>query len=161
MAEIGDIRYSILEPSKFTELNGHGWVVPQGQEITGSRLHQITGISRLPDMRGMFLRSLNLGRTTGGDPDLTRQVGSFQDSSNKKHSHLLFKNEMGSANNGGPRGNKDSIAAGATHYAHAQYNISPVGGEPNAFRSSFDNNSDESRPKNIATFVYIKIDENG
>lgn len=55
---IGDYKYSMLPEAQFTTLNGSGWVMAKGQDITGSRFAQLTGVTRLPEGRGMFLRGV-------------------------------------------------------------------------------------------------------
>lgn len=54
---IGDYKHSMLPEAQFQLVNGDGWVQAKGQDITGSKFAQFTGITRLPDGRGMFLRS--------------------------------------------------------------------------------------------------------
>ena len=55
---VGDYKFSLLSETQFQLLNGDGWVVAKGQEIIGSKFSELTGINRLPDGRGMFVRSV-------------------------------------------------------------------------------------------------------
>ena len=134
---LGDVKYSILDPEQFTKENGPGWVIMQGQSIAGSDLTLITGQKKLPDSRGVFIRGMNLGRDAkSGDSDGNRLVGSYQWDSFKKHNHP-YTNPQGTQNLGhfnsdGWEGKRDRTGQ--------------VGG-------------DETRPKNITLYIYIKINQ--
>lgn len=149
---LGDIKYSILDPEKFVEKNGDGWVLMMGQDISGSDLHSFTGMSKLPDVRGNFIRSMNLGRATNGDPDTFRLVGSYQADTFKAHSHDFKANFKGTTHNdklllGNVGGQGKGYGGGDNyHLGIAQSTILPSGEQ-------------ETRPKNIALFTYIKINE--
>lgn len=64
------------------------WVLADGVDITGSDYAAITGRTKVPDLRGMFLRGLNVGRSDGlQDPDNARVLGSYQSDLFASHNH--------------------------------------------------------------------------
>lgn len=149
---LGDVKYSILDPDHFLEINGRGWVLMMGQSIQGSDLNLLSGISILPDSRGNFIRSMNLGRAEHGDPNITRQVGSFQSDTLKRHSHfkywLAVKGEVS--------GNSVKGFYSQNHQAVGNELIN----ESDRKNYHFDTGGVETRPKNIALYTYIKINRN-
>jgi hypothetical protein len=143
---IGDIRYSILPPDKFDSINGKGWILLDGRDIKGSDLQIGGNVNEIPDARGMFIRGLNLKRTDGKqDPfdiehSRERLAGEYEEDAFKAHHHpLSFAPATGQVINTTENnfynefvGRKDKII------------IKDDGGT-------------ETRPKNIALFIYIKI----
>lgn len=55
---IGDFKYSLLSEDKFTQLHGSGWVRANGQDITGSKYSELTGVTHLPRAYGSTLRTI-------------------------------------------------------------------------------------------------------
>lgn len=158
---LGDVKYSILSPDKFKSANGDGWILADGRRITGSALQRMAGINRAPDARGMFLRGLNYTRQdTLGDPFFKekgrdRVAGEYQRDLVGPHSHG-WTGEAGYPGGYGypdnaerrfkdedlkrlPQLEKDRYVTSA----QKNYSVSGVG--------------TETRPKNIALYVYIKI----
>jgi hypothetical protein len=144
---LGDVKYSILNPQKFIKLNGNSWVLMDGRNINNSDLFKETGMTMLPDARGVFLRSMNVGRdTTQGDPDgNTRLAGSYQGDEVKAHTHqysdAYYAEYIGG--NQGLAGNKGDWDYDNGRIANMQTT------QPSGIA--------ESRPRNICVFVYIKI----
>ena len=143
---LGDIKYSILDPERFSEVNGKGWVIMSGQDIQGSDLSLLSGKTVLPDARGMFFRSMNLSRTDG-DVEATRRVGSFQDNSIQSHRHKI--DPCGHANGSNALLAQNWIGAPESNCNERSRNAT----------SNFEIIKDdtETRPKNIALYTYIKI----
>ncbi len=143
---LGDVKYSVLDPTKFTEINGPGWVLMNGQSIEGSDLFALTGVKTAPDARGVFIRGMNLGRDPNtGDSDGDRQVGSFQNYQTRKHSHIINPLTVGHSNNG--NGGAHQIVSddgGSWNNISIRQTTDEVGGE-------------ETRPKNITLYAYIKV----
>ena len=54
---VGDVKHSMLSESQFQAIHGSTWVLMKGQDITGTTLASMLGITKLPDQRGKFLRS--------------------------------------------------------------------------------------------------------
>lgn len=115
------------------------WVLADGRTAT-TEYFQATGNANVPDIRGLFLRGLNVGRSDGKedpDPDFegnVRIAGSYQADSLKSHSHTEDLSTGDNVNifGGGSFGGNHIVNTGAT------------GGN-------------ETRPKNMAVFWYVKV----
>ncbi|MEL6391031.1 MAG: hypothetical protein AAFQ02_12810 [Bacteroidota bacterium] len=140
---VGDVKYSILDPVGFQGENGDCWVLMDGRDITGSRLSILTVQNIIPDTRGVFLRSYDTRTQIEGgamDPDRVNNndpVGSFQDQSIQSHHHFV----PASAPSDDGTGN---ITNGSGSESGGGQNSNATGG-------------DETRPKNIAFYTYIRI----
>ena len=152
---VGTVVASLLSPGQFSESVGDPavfnpeksrWVLADARnDISRSKLSRIVGKSKTPDLRGMFLRGANDGRSDGlQDPEGDRDPGNYQPDSVKRHSHER------------PADVWDSGARNGT----------PVGGGGLGFsytapfpRTGEYGESDETRPKNVAVFFYIKVNE--
>lgn len=140
-ATVGDIKYSMLEPDKFEELNGPGWVPMMGQYLpVNCELALFTGMKKLPDARGVFLRGMNLGRSSKtGDTNGRREVGSYQRDELKSHNHEI-------------RTDREMVAK-HSKYKRTVFEIA----QDETIRTQ-KTGGPETRPRNIAVFTYIKID---
>ena len=114
-----------------------GSVIPDQTEFTAIR--ELVG-NNTPDLRGMFLRGMNNGRTDGKqDPDgESRTLGGFQSDTFRKHSHNLFIN----ANAGNTWSIEHAGDYGGSSGSHLRI-TDYVGGS-------------ETRPKNVAVNYIIK-----
>lgn len=153
-AKVGDVVYSTLTEAQFQALRDTTWVLMDGRDVTGSDYDTIalSGLGgTIPDARGQFLRAKNNGRSDGNqDPDGERGLGAFQNHAMDSHGHDTRYNTATPGAAGGPH-----VAA-----------ISG-GGQPNAtWASNYDfvsqtlrgtNSSTETRPRNIAVNIFIKI----
>lgn len=157
---IGDVKYSVLPPDKFREENGSGWFLMDNKvPIVGSDLDNKHGIKEIPDARGLFIRSLNGTRADErsdvfeADSGRARLLGDYQADAIKRHKHNLSV-EMQYF--GGWNGN--NIWSGTT----PGHPIT-VGNSNNTPISVLDVGenliANETRPKNIALYTYIKINE--
>ncbi|MDR6461599.1 hypothetical protein [Chryseobacterium sediminis] len=140
---IGDVKYSILPPEKFKEENGDGWVLMDNQvPIVSSALNKKHGITEIPDVRGLFIRSLNLTRSDNKadcfflEKKKQRLVGEYQSDTIKSHNH---KYKAAKGNDVSAKGSWSQFAWDPKEYVSENY-----GGL-------------ETRPKNIALYTYIKI----
>lgn len=151
---VGDVKYSVLDPQQFNKINGAGWVLLSGTSLRevdslyqASPLKGITQISSLPDARGVFIRGMNEGRSKdSGDADGgdSRAVGSFQADQFKSHVHDIDNRNTATRNQERcASGNGENIVCGDEN-TNATLKILPSGGS-------------ETRPRNIALYVYIKI----
>jgi hypothetical protein len=162
---VGDVKYSILNPTQFTAANGSCWVPMDGRNIAGSKLATITGLTTVTNAGGLFLRGQEFtGQSANHDPerDSNSSIATFQDQSFLSHGHSgttdtrggdylgsFLYNSLYSYN--GPfeegKGNPDygynSTAAYAPTHAH-NLNINANGGN-------------ETRPKNLNLWTYIRI----
>jgi hypothetical protein len=140
---IGDVKYSVLAPEKFREENGNGWVLMDDKvPVIGSDLNKKHGITEIPDVRGLFIRSLNLTRSDKktdqffNENKRQRLVGEYQSDTLKSHNH---KYKSSSTKPVSGKGSWSQFAWDPAEYISDNY-----GGL-------------ETRPKNIALYTYIKI----
>jgi len=156
---IGTIMPSMLHPGVFAKTVGDPsvfdpetskWVLADGQkDITNSQYGKLLANTRFtPDLRGMFLRGLNEGRKDDKrDPDDQRKPGDYQGDALQRHRHDTdaFKldrhigqdtKELGYTSRGGA----DAGKANVTTVTGERVNV-----------------ADETRPKNVAVYYYIKI----
>ncbi len=166
---IGDVKWSLLPPTDFRNVNGNGWMLLAGDEIPNEDLADF-GISKLPDARGCFLRALNgvimpdgnmkqlrSNRAEQGDPEGdTRTVGSFQFDSFDEHSHEVLRTPSGDDGEWPQRAFQNLMSGdrGGVHVSksdQARHNdklgpkyIKDIGGS-------------ETRPRNIALYCYVKV----
>jgi hypothetical protein len=153
---VGTIVASFLAPGQFSEAVGDPsvfdpaksrWVQADARaDISRSKYSKVTGRSRTPDLRGMFLRGANDGRTDDRkDPDGDREPGQYQPDSVKRHSHDRPKDVFDSGGRDGtPVVGRDGGGLGFSWIAPF-----PKTGEYGE--------ADETRPKNVAVFFYIRI----
>jgi len=160
---VGDVKYSILPPSAFDAANGPGWILMDKDatlKLEKSQLKQNFGIQSLPDACGVFVRGVNLKREGGtGDPDNTRMPGSYQSDAFQGHFHKLTGDlSTKDKPNGAPviLGASDRIGPNPPkepEFSNHHYVRSPeTDGTNGTPRTAV-----ETRPKNIALYVYVKI----
>ncbi len=144
---VGTIVPSMLEPSVFAEAVGDGsrdtpqWELADGRPIAlTSRYSQKSGATATPDLRGVFLRGMNVNG--GKDPDM-RAAGDYQEDALQQHGHgTKFTTFIWS---------DASTDYGYTSKGEAHAPLAIVGTVTDA------NVADETRPKNVAVYFYIKI----
>jgi hypothetical protein len=155
---VGTIIASMLEPADFArevgdvERTKKQWEIADGREIdTASDYCQLTKKTKIPDLRGMFLRGMNV-EGAGADPDKNREVGTSQEDAFQKHDHEIKPDwpltgyekkayERGDANEPG-------------YTKHADGKDAP---KVETLRTTVAGTEDETRPKNVAVYFYIKI----
>lgn len=137
---VGTILPSMLDTVQFNEVTQSGWVLADGRNVNGSIYFEITRIDTVPDLRGMFLRGLNVDRNDGKeDPGLgDRKIGSFQDDLLGSHSHDLETNNDGSPTT-------------------SSYKVTAWTKEKGSNVATFAAGGSETRPNNISVYFYIKI----
>ena len=138
-AQVGD-------PSTFSSSSSK-WTLADGRAISGSTYSTVASQPNAPDLRGMFLRGLNAGRSDGNqDPEGgSRTIGNYQADQVRSHNH----------NNGSF--DRLMIANGLYTTNGAVDNTGPP--EVNLFTSATINafGGTETRPRNIAVNYYIRI----
>jgi hypothetical protein len=159
VSTVGDIVHSILSEAQFQALRGSNWVLCDGRSVAGSKLATQFGISNVPDARGQFLRGKNNGRADGNeDAAGERALGHFQNDA--------LQNIIGSITNVGTISTAGThVASGAlTRTASAAGNNGIASGGNagsdvtfNASNSVGARTSTETRPKNIAVNIFIRI----
>ena len=166
---IGTVIASVLSPTNFSHYYGDEWIVADGRELnTSSSYFKITGKSKIPDLRGRFIRGMDLGANV--DSEKGRVVGSPQNDSTKlpntefrltrKGGHYHLQGYDATAISG-----KFGTADAGKHAG--RYEHSPDPSAPGNKSSKTSNGGghthpimggdSETRPKNIALFYYIKI----
>lgn len=189
---VGDIKYSILPPDKFKDVNGDCWVPMDGRDLATTDALYAQGITTLPNGGGAFLRAQDFSVVSGSeawkpknasdrDPDRTSSspVGQLQSDDNKAHNHGmdsagnhnhnyddLFYPEAASSlvcNNVNPLyySNTDPCLKGSngsdndnTRIIYKNMNTYFSGSHTHNISSTGGN---ESRPKNLNFWVYIRI----
>lgn len=160
---VGDIKYSILNPSQFAAVNGACWVPMDGRSVAGSKLNIAFGFNNLPDGGGLFIRSQEFSSGVNNDPDRnnTSPIGTFQDQAYQIHNHTV--NDPGHSHNFSDKfasttGSCYDISGGRTYP-----DPNTLTSTPNNTNSSFSgisiNNStgSETRPKNMNFWIYTRI----
>lgn len=157
-APVGTVVASFLTPEQFAgaigeqvgdDATNRTWILADGRDVSGTDYAKTAGSNAVPDLRGMFLRGLNAGRSDGKedpgnlytDPKYERQPGNFQDEAVGIHDHEFawFPEEKGSSRL------PATWFGGATESQTDIFNpIRPTPGP-------------ETRPKNVAVYYYIRI----
>ena len=126
----------------YGETSPPGWLLCDGSAVpAGSEYDALRAMvgTNLPDLRGTFLRGLDLGR--GLDPN--RMLGSYQADENKVHSHIMGWN--------GADSTAMAVGGGSQRLAHWQQDQYGAG-SPKTTNSV----GTESRPKNVSVSFIIK-----
>ena len=160
---VGTIIASFIEPREFYKLMDNRetfdrekstWCYADGEgNILNTPYYVSRGAneSRIEDLRGYFLRGLDpTGRI---DPDgSSRIAGSDQPDTFGTHSHAMTYKEKGDKGDAAPVGKKDTDIAfrGANNFKYTK-NPGSIG---NPMKEE---GGQETRPKNIAVYYYIKI----
>lgn len=145
-----DVHTSVVgDPSVFDPLVSK-WVLADGKvDISQTRYGKLTSKQFTPDLRGVFLRGINLGREDEyKDPDGERQPGVPQKFAIQNHNHQVPIHYHENAEGGG---------WGMIHNADYAYGIHR--GRTYDLYSDTDNKNiaDETRPSNAAVFRYLKV----
>jgi len=155
---IGTIIPSMLDPILFKNSVAFPdkWELAKGQKVsTEWKYYKVFGEgSRIPDLRGMFLRGMNEGRSDGEqDPEQNRKPGNEQKDALQQHEHKTtvtglptgYKEHAPTPSNIGYTRHE---AGRNAPYEKVSVSVSEVTGA---------NTASETRPKNVAVYFYIKI----
>lgn len=183
---VGDVKYSILNPTQFAAVNGGCWVPMDGRNIAGTKLATILGTSTLPDAGGLFLRGQEFSTSPDNDPDRTSAstIATMQDQATEAHNHLfsattssnnattynsftyyygLWTGDGGSSNRPSNININDSLEDGRGAPDRFNYinTIDLRGNHSHTVTGSTEANSNhsrqETRPKNLNLWTYIRI----
>ena len=132
------------------------WAPADGRQVPNSAFIRVTSQLNLPDLRGMFLRGLNqfdqdqtsLVDANMKDPD-DRTRGSFQGDGIKQHTHDMEDNSLTFVSQ-----HPSDRASGGNDRPLSFPNQTHV---VKVKKTGEGLNPDETRPKNIAIFYYIRI----
>lgn len=140
---VGTIRHSLLSLVQFQAFVGVDWVLADGQNVTGSLYHTVTGRTTVPDLRATYLRGL-----PSGDPNTN--LGQFLPDSNALHNHpiAVIQNLIARTNFQFVR----QRAAPPQSYPRTEYDAAAFNGSTllSVFGSEF-------RPKTIVVNMFIRI----
>lgn len=175
--DIGDIKYSILNPTQFKAQNGDCWVPMDGGSMASSKLAVIIGGTTLPNGGGMFLRGQDFTNTdndperTSTSPIATLQGDKFQEhehyasSSNAgDHTHTVSLNTRTQDNGGYVAPGMSFVSVQGTDRPtniQASPNITTAGAHNHTITvwgaKTGNMSPNETRPKNLNFWVYIRI----
>ena len=165
---VGDVKYSILEPTKFAEVNGPCWVPMDGRPITQYQLFKRHGISTIPDAGGLFIRAQEFSGGANHDPDRNSNspIATIQADSLKSHAHTMSKDGKHSHKITLGHDDDDSGDGGSeddwTQKTNVGVDITMHGGSVSMEgEHSHTINATghlETRPKNINLWIYIRVD---
>ena len=144
-------------PSGIWTSNKSKWAPCDGRPVPNSRFQTLTSQNQIPDLRGVFLRGLNifdpyqpvpLVSADKGDPE-NRIAGTFQSDAFQGHKHLT----------------EDRIGVyqgrEAPNTPHQRHTVTgnPAINTAGTVNAGYGNPkiSTETRPKNISVYYYIKI----
>jgi len=145
--QVGDVVFSILPIDQFITLHKGTWkyLNGEGYENTDLALHLDFENEKLPDARGVFIRGMNRmdqsRSKVEGDIDSERLIGSYQKDGIKKHNHKL-------------------PIAQEQYGTYGEYSDHGNPGQPfKSYRETTiqEDGIDETRPRNITLYIYIKL----
>jgi hypothetical protein len=167
---LGDVKYSILNPTDFAKENGDCWVPFDGRTISGSKLS--TYKSTIPNAGGYFLRAQEFSGTYASgnvDPDRTSttSIATVQSDANKSHNHTASTGTAG-AHTHDFTDYDNRNCTGFTGVESGCDGVSETGNTSRAGTTTSNGDhthtvtvaSDggtESRPKNLNLWIYIRI----
>ncbi len=161
---VGDVKYSILNPTQFDAENGDCWIPMDGRALaTTDKLRQVTGLTNVPDGGGLFMRAQEFG--TSPDRDPSRNSGStiatFQNEAVQSHNHGV--NDPGHTHGyldtrqNGNAGDKCGCAGQSAPASTNTISDSETSNSSGTNISIQNAGGPETRPKNLNLWVYIRI----
>lgn len=175
---LGDVKYSILNPTQFATVNGDCWVPMDGRIITGSKLATLLGITTIANAGGLFLRGQDFSNSNN-DPDRTSAstIATLQDQAflshnhsatadgshahsinDPGHTHAWTHGQEGDDSGNGKSNNEFTLApgtvAGAIGSSTTDISINSAGSHSHTIGN---NGGSETRPKNLNLWTYIRI----
>ena len=160
---LGDVKYSILNPTQFAAVNGGCWVPMDGRALVATdKLRQVTGMTTLPNGGGLFLRSQEFSNSTDYDKSRTSvsPIATVQTEAVQSHNHGV--NDPGHAHSLDdiyhPSGGDKCGCSGSGGTAHN----STITSNHNTYNSNTgitiqNTGGPETRPVNMNMWVYIRI----
>lgn len=172
---LGDVKYSILNPTQFADVNGDCWVPMDGRSMVGSILATKIGGSNVPNGSGLFLRGQEFPNGIDNDNgrDSNTLIGTVENQDTQPHQHGFSGNTSGNGNHshtvsdsyftgtendwrgggsssGGYVGNSNIQTQTTNASGDHTHNFSGTTGNNNG-------NPAETRPKNLNFWTYIRI----
>ncbi len=166
--QVGDVVDSILDEATVQLLRGPGWVLMDGRSIAGTRLAELTGLTNLPDARGVFRRAKNNGRADGSEnPDGEKAIGAFESDKFGTHNHGGGSHSHNTvrfnASSTLPLSSTNPYISETGTISAREYTIRGASSTPGHGATSTVGNittqgGTETAPKNITVNTYIRID---
>jgi hypothetical protein len=169
---VGDVKYSILNPTQFAQVNGDCWIPMDGRSISGSKLSQIVSSNNVPDIGGLFVRSQEYGQNYDADRTNSSSIATFQDQSYQSHTHSGYVGSVTSNPTMSTQNTLQDLSLGNWGNPHNAY-IEEGANDPNYIKvvgqlsvtladhghslTINNNGSAETRPKNVNLWTYIRI----
>lgn len=155
---VGSVIYSMLDEATFQAQNTSPsparWILADGRSVVGSRYETLTGLSTVPDLRGVIIRGKNYARSGAtGNPDGNLAVGTYTADKFGSHDHGF--NDPGHShtyNNGGARAgfniaNGSNIAVNSLELT-----------TPNVSNINFTaNGGNETAPRTVTMNAFIRV----
>jgi hypothetical protein len=154
---VGDIVPSTLQESQFVSVHGAGWVLADGRDVTGTKYASSVS-AKVPDLRGMFLRGINAGRTGQyADPAGDRAAGSYEDDATALPKSGFATSKAGSHNHAGKYVGNGAGAHESGSHGGPAYESQPIIADGDHSHVVTGGDS-ETRPKNAAVYYYIRVE---
>jgi hypothetical protein len=165
---VGDVKYSILNPTQFAAENGSCWVPMDGRALaTTDKLRTITGLTALPNASGVFFRSQEFSGGPDNDPNRTSTSTIAQvqqdDYASHTHAHTLSTASAGAHTHTWTAGIEgDDSGSGGSYNEFTQapgsQTTSSAGSHTHTINGSISNSGGtETRPINMNLWTYIRI----
>ena len=163
---VGDVKYSVLNPTQFAAENGACWVPMDGRALaTTDKLRQIMGWGNVPNAGGLFFRSQEYGGSNyDADRTTTSPIATLQTENFKTHNHTDPNNTSGGETADSfyygvqgviPNGDAEVFQRATTITSSGSKLLSKKITFPSA--SSFNVGGSETRSNNMNLFAYIRI----
>lgn len=149
---VGSIVPSLLAPGQFAkeagdpptfDLRQSKWTLADDKgRVPGTRYAELTGNAAIPDLRGLFLRGKNNGRSDGHqNPQGDLDLGQYQDDQFQDHTHEFNRSHVlsGSELYASAAGQNDGTPRAPTNYI--------IAGK----------HGEETRPRNASVNYFIRI----
>jgi len=153
--KVGDVRYSVLPPNQFERLNP-GWVLMDGRPVNNTEYQRLTGQSTIPNGQDQFIRGIDTKNETPRRPGdhqpwaTGMPTNTFRtNEENSNHAHDFERYDVG-----GDTGKVATTSGGGLNRTYQPAATSKGGAHYHAVTGG----DEETRPTNIALFIYIKID---
>ena len=174
---LGDVKHSILNPEQFAQVNGACWVPMDARPLqTSDKLRQIVGISSLPQVGGLFIRTNDYNMSDRRDPGRNTTSVNLQADLMASHNHGMdnqgWHRHGLRSNTGASDGTSRGLRASSCN-AVSGNNNGNNSGYPYNFKGNgdpfymteegghthniFSSGGAETRPKNINLWTYIRI----
>lgn len=162
---IGSIIESVLDEADFQALQDYNdpskprFILADGRDVTGYAYVAVTGSSTVPDLRGIFLRGKNNGRSDGNqNPAGDLAIGTLSSGTVGPHSHTYGARGGNGASSGIlPQGAQD-VSAGAN--GGIVINTLPAtSGSPASTELIGTSNSSgaQTQPTNVTINIFIRV----